>query len=155
MKRWVWYIGIIAIVAALSGKTSAGTDVAKLQPVQVVYLTCPEGQIVIETDTGDWGNGETLKEALQDMKATSSREVFLDTADYLLISQGCVDLLPAMMKQLRPSCSVCFTDGVPDMERAGVFLQQHAPQITLMQYRAGERQLQTLVIREGRMELVS
>lgn len=155
MKRWLWYIGIIAAVAALGGKPSAGTDVANLQPVQVIYLSCPEGQIVIETDTGDRGTGETLKDALRDMKAASSREIFLDTADYLLLSAECIDLLPAMMKQLRPSCALCVTDGTPDMEQAGAFLQQHTPTVTLVSYRAGGDQLQTLVTREGRMELVS
>lgn len=155
MKRWLWYIGIVVAIAALGGKTSAGTDIAKLQPVQVVHLSCLEGQVLIETDTGDWGSGETLKDALNEMKASASREVFLDTADYLIVSQDCIDLLPAMMKQLRPSCNVCLENGQPDMAQVGAFLQQHTPEITLMEYRAGERQLQTLVTREGRMELVS
>ena len=155
MKRWLWYIGIIASVAALGGKPSAGTDIANLQPVQVIYLSCPEGEVCIETDTGDWGMGETLKDALEDMKSASSREVFLDTADYLLLSSECIDLLPAMMEKLRPSCAISLTDGGPDMEQAGAYLQQHTPTITLIKYRAGEDQLQTLVTREGRMELVS
>lgn len=155
MKRWLWYIGIIAVIAALSGKASTGTDIAKLQPVQVVHLTCPEGKVVLETDTGDWGTGETLKDALKDMKDAASREVFLDTADYLIVSQDCIDLLPAMMKQLRPSCSICLGEGRVDMTQVGTFLQQHAPEVTLMEYRAGDRQLQTLVTWEGRMKLVS
>lgn len=155
MKRWLWYIGIIVVVAAISGKASNGMDIAKLQPVQVVRVTCPEGQVLIETDTGDWGRGETLKDALKDMKAAASREVFLDTADYLIVSQDCVDLLPAMMKQLRPSCAVCMEEGEADMTQVGVFLQQHAPDVTLMEYRAGDHQLQSLVTFEGRMELVS
>ena len=155
MKRWLWYIGIIGVIAALGGKASAGTDVGKLQPVQVVRLSCPKGQVVIETDTGEWGTGESLKAAFEDMKAASVREVFLETADYLILSSDCIDLLPAMMKKLRPSCAVCLTEGQPDMAQVGAFLQHHAPHITLMRYRAGERQLQTLVSREGRMELVS
>lgn len=155
MKRWLWYIGVVAAIAALSGKAAAGMDVAKLQPVQVVRLTCPGGKVVIETDMGDWGMGETLKDALKDLNATASREVFLDTADYLIVSQDCVDLLPAMMKQLRPSCSVCLGEGELDMAQVGVYLQQHAPEVTLMEYRAGEHQLKTLVMREGRMKLVS
>lgn len=155
MKRWLWYIGIVAVIAALSGKPSAGKDIGKLQPIQVVRLTCPQGQVCMETDTGDVGMGENLKSALADMKLSAPAEIFLDTADYLIISPGCMDLLPAVMQYLRPSCSVCLEEGKPDMEQVGVYLQQHAPSITLMQYRAGERDLPTLVTREGRMRLVS
>lgn len=130
-------------------------DIGKLQPVQVVRLTCPRGQVRMETDTGDFGTGENLKEALIDMKQSAPAEVFLDTADYLIVSPGCIDLLPAMMKYLRPSCAVCVEDGKPDMEQVGLYLQQHSPDTTLMQYRAGQRDLPTLVTREGRMHLVS
>lgn len=155
MKRWLWYIGIVAAVAALSGKTSAGTDIGKLQPVQVVRLSNPQGQVCMETDTGDFGVGENLKAALVDMKMSSSAEIFLDTADYLIISPGCVDLLPAMMQYLRPSCAVCIEEGKPDMEQVGIYLQQHSPTITLIQCRAGQCDLPTLVTREGRVSLVS
>lgn len=155
MKRWLWYIGIVAAVAALSGKTAAGTDIGKLQPVQVVRLSCSQGQVCVETDTGDFGYGENLKAALADMKNAASTEIFLDTADYLIVSPECVDLLPAMMQHLRPSCSVCMEDGKPEMEQVGGYFKQHAPDITLMNYRAGERDLPTLVTRGGRMSLVS
>ena len=148
MKRWLWYIGVVAAIAALSGKAAAGIDVAKLQPVQVVRLTCPEGEVVLETDMGDWGMGETLKDALKDLNAAASWV-------YVLVSLDCVVLVAAMMKQLRPSCSVCLGEGELDMAQVGAYLQQHAPEVTLMEYRAGEHQLKTLVMREGRMKLVS
>jgi hypothetical protein len=155
LKRWLWYIGIVVAVAVLSGKPSVGKDVGKLQPVQVVRLFCPQGRVCLETDTGDLGSGDSLKDALADMKNTTPGEVFLDTADFLIVSPECVDLLPAMMQYLRPSCSVCIEKGKPDMERVGLYLQNHSPDITLMQYRAGVRNLRTLATWEGRMCLVS
>lgn len=155
MKRWLWYVVIIGVVAALSGKTSAGTDIGTLQPVQTVRLSCVRGQVCVETDTGDMGIGEDLKSALNDMKNSAVGEIFLDTADYLIVSPACVDLLPAMTTCLRPSCGVCLEDGETDLEQVGLFLRQHTPEITLMKYRAGEHALQTLVTREGRMHLVS
>jgi hypothetical protein len=60
-----------------------------------------------------------------------------------------------MTTYLRPSCGVCLEDGETDLEQVGLFLRQHTPEITLMKYRAGDRALQTLVTREGRMHLVS
>lgn len=155
MKRWLWYLGVVIAVAALSGKASAGEDIGKLQPVQVVYVSCQQGYVVIETDTGDWGAGESLKDAMGNMQAAATGEIFLDTADHLLLSPECIGLLPALMEVLRPSCAVCLADGQPDLEQSGVFLQHHTPKVTLVRYRAGERDLQTLVTREGRMELVS
>lgn len=155
MKRWLWYIGIIVAIAVLSGKASAGEDIGKLQPVQVVYLSSNRGQIILQTDTGDCGVGENLKEAFDDMKASASREVFLDTADYLLLSPECESLIPAMAKKLRPSCGICLTEGQPDMGQVGAFLQHHSPGVTLTRYRAGERELEKLVNQEGGMELVS
>lgn len=155
MKRWVWYVVIIGVVAALSGKSTAGEDIGTLQPVQTVRLSCVRGQVCMETDTGDVGVGEDLKSALEDMKGSASGEIFLDTADYLIISPACIDLLPAMNAYLRPSCAVCMEEGETSMEQVGLFLQQHTPETTLMKYRAGDRNLQTLVTREGRMHLVS
>lgn len=155
MKRWLWYVGIVAAVAALGGKTSAGQDIGKLQPVQTVYVTCANGMVIIQTDTGDWGAGEDLPAALVDMKAASAGEVFLETADYLVLSADCIRLLPAMMNDLRPSCGVCLAQGEPDLERAGTFFQRHAPSTTLMRWRAGEKSLQTLITQDGRMHLVS
>lgn len=155
MKRWLWLIGAAVAVAVLSGNASPGKDVGKLQPVEVVYLACREGGVAIETDTGDLGIGANLAEAMEDMKAAAPGEVFLETADHLLLSPECIDLMPALMSILRPSCSVCLTEGAPDMEQVGLFLRVHRPRSTLARYRAGERGIETLVTGEGRMELVS
>lgn len=155
MKRWLCYLCALAAVVGLGSNGSAGKDIGKLQPVQVVYMTCKNGRVLLQTDTGDWGQGDALVDALQNMKASSSREVFLETADYLLLSPECESLLPAVTDLLRPSCALCLIDGQPDMGQVGAYLQLHSPHTTLVQYRAGDRQLQTLVTQEGRMELVS
>lgn len=155
MKRWLGYLCAMAAVVGLSANGSVGKDIGKLQPVQVVYLSCNGSEVLLQTDTGDWGQGNGVSNALQDMKASSSAEVFLEMADYLLLSPDCEDLLPEMMDLLRPSCALCLTDGQPDMGQVGAYLQSHSPRITMNQYRAGQRQLQMLVTQEGRMALVS
>lgn len=155
MKRWLFYAAIIVAAALLSGKGTSGADVGKLQPVQVVCVSGGADWVKIETDTGDMGTGSNLEQAFEKMKATSSAEIFLDTAEYLLVTQGCEGLTSEMMTYLRPSCTVCILDGEPDMEKVGAFLHQHEPHTTLMHYRAGKRELPKLEIREGRMELVS
>lgn len=155
MKKWIWYLIVVATVALLSGNGTSGKDVGKLQPVQVVRVSSGGGQVLIETDTGDVGVGAALTEAFENMKRTASASVFLDTADYLLISESCTALLPALMTYLRPSCVVCLEDGSSDMEQVGAFLEYHKPELTLMRYKAGEKDLPRLRTRDGRMELVS
>lgn len=154
MKKWLWYFGVIAAVAALSTKPSAGDDIGKLQPVQVVCLSRSDGAVVLRTDTGDWGSGETVQAAVESMKSSAASEIFLETADYLLVAPECMNLLNDAMKLLRSSCSICLMEGEPDMENIGQFLQIHAPEVTLIHYRAGERDLQTLKSEDGRMSLV-
>ncbi len=154
MKKWLGYLAVIAAVAFLSGKGSAGTDIGTLQPVQAVMVTAQGSQILIETDTGDMGLGETVDAAIGNMKATSAYEIFLDTADYLLIEDGCIPLLSELDAHLRPSCSVCLLAGEPDLEAVGQFLQTHKPEVTLRRYLAGQTALPTLRTQQGRMELV-
>lgn len=155
MKKWLWYALVIGAVALLSGNSAAGTDVGKLQPVQVVRVSSAAGQVLIETDTGNWGIGETLKNAFEDMKETASAEIFLDTADYLIVDERCRELLTALTAYLRPSCAVCVGDGEVDMEKIGEFLEYHKPELTLSRYQAGETDLPVLRTEDGRMELVS
>lgn len=155
MKRWVYLISAVLVVAFLSGKRTSGTDVARLQPVEVVSVARTEGQLLIWTDTGDSGNGEDLGSAIKDLKEGASAEVFLETAEYLLISEGCRDLLPELMDHLRPSCLVCRLEGEPELETVAAYLRIHQPEVTLMEYRAGITELPTLRAEKGRMELVS
>ena len=154
MKKWLWFlIGLIGLVTFGSDQ-SAGKDVGKLQPVQVVCLQRTGGEVRIWTDTGDFGLGTDLQTALDHMSATAAAEVFLETADYLLISRDCLELLENVAALVRPSCSICLMEGDPDMENVAQFLTRHIPRITLMEYRAGERKLETLKTTDGRMTLV-
>lgn len=63
-------------------------DVAKLQPVQTVAVYWQEEQIVLETDAGDKGRGETAQEALANLKENALTVIYLNTAEYLLVGQG-------------------------------------------------------------------
>lgn len=154
MKRWLWLAAGALAVAALSGQRSAGTDVGHLQPIQVVRVTRAE-KIVIDTDTGELGMGQTLPDAFENLGNTAPGQVFLDTAEYLILAPDCVALLPELNRYLRPSCRVCLEEGGADIAKAGAYLEAHPPSVTLAQWRAGEDNLPALITLEGRMELVS
>lgn len=155
MKRWLVYLGIIVAVAVLSAEPSAGKDIGKLQPVQVVCISRMDGMVTVQTDTEDRGTGKTLAAAVADMQETSVGDVFLETADHLLLSRDSEPMLSEAMGLLRPSCTLCWMEGEPDLKNLGAFLQVHIPEVILRDYKAGERIVQTLVTRDGRMQLVS
>ena len=155
MKRWLWCAGALLLTAILGGMPFAGTDIAKLQPVEVLRVQKDGEMISVELDTGDSGKGATLEAALQDLKESTPGKVFLETADYLLINKEAETLLPSLAEHLRPACGVCLENGEAKLEEAAEFLGAHEPGLTLQEYRAGDHALQELVVREERMYLVS
>lgn len=155
MKRWIWCAGALLLTAVLGGMPFIGTDIAKLQPVEVLRVQKDGDVILVELDTGDSGKGTTLEAALQDLKDSTPGEVFLETAEYLLISREVEALLSSLAEYLRPACGVCLEDGVAKLEDVAEFLGAHEPGLTLQEYRAGDQSLRKLVVREERMYLVS
>ncbi len=149
MKRWIFYIATVALLAATPFR---GTDIASLAPVEVVWLTEMGGQVYLETDTGDVGWGADVRSALENMKAAASGSVFLETADYLIVEQGAEVLFEQVYDILRPSCMVCTAETMPDMEAAAAYLAAHEPKTTLRQRQVDQRNLPVLRERAGRFE---
>lgn len=155
MKHWLWYLAIAVAAGVLGSRNSVGSDIGQLQPVQVVRVMTENGQVLIQTDTGDWGAGDSLSAAVDNMKKTSAAEIFLDTADYLLISEETEPLLPELRSYLRPSCMICREGGQADLQLAGQYLETHSLDTTLIRWLADRPQLPILITQEGRMTLVS
>lgn len=152
MKKWIGYTLTFVMIPILSFGGFGGQDVGKLSPVQVVLVRNSE-QVMLLTDTKEQGIGEDVTSAVMNMKQTSSSEVFLDTADYLLIEPSAQVWITQLQEYLRPSCNVCYVTGGADLEQAGLFLQLHEPSLTLADYAAGNHRLERLTINEGRMQL--
>lgn len=150
MKYWILFFSAFIAVAIFGTTSSHGTDIAKLAPVGVVWLSESDGQVYLETDTGDFGVGKDMRAALEDMKATASGTVFLDTADYLIVEQGCEDLLDQTYTFLRPSCMICMAEKIPDLESVTEYLSAHEPELTLREYRVEKGEIPELVEQEGR-----
>lgn len=155
MKKWLFFLACFVAVALLGGEGVAGRDVAKLEPVQTVCLSSEGEKIVLQTDTGAKGQGESLETALRHLQETTAGFAFLDTAEYLLVTPQQRHLIPQLEELLRPSCHVCWVSELPDLELVGKFLQIHQPEVTLKDYLAGQQILQTLLVEEEEMRLVS
>ena len=122
MKRTILYIGILALIVAAPVKPM---DIEKLRPVQIVSIYKENSWTVIETDTEDKGIGGTAKQALQNMKDTSDGVIYLDTAEYLLVTKDTEEATREIMEELKPSVRMCMTTGVEDLKQAVLYLKAH------------------------------
>ena len=134
MKKWLVFAAAVTAVAILSRRPHPARDVARLEPVQAVYIYQKNGTLCIETDTGAAGSGKTLTEAAADLKASASGEIFLDTAEFLLIDPE-VTITADFHTLLRPICGVTFTHATPDLQAAADYLTIHQPFVTLLELR--------------------
>lgn len=139
MKKWLCpVLGLIAL-GLLTRLPHPSRDVAKLEPVRAVYLFMERGRLNIETDTGDSGSGRSLPEAAARMKADADQEIFLDTAEFLILDPA-VPITEGFFALLRPSCKVAFSTEPPDVKTVSDYLAVHPPETTLAHLRASTLQ---------------
>ena len=122
MRRIILYIGILALIVAAPVKPM---DIEKLRPVQIVSVYKQSDWTVIETDTGDKGIGGTARQALQNMKDTSEGIIYLDTAEYLLVTKQTEEATRELIAELKLSVRMCMTTGVEDLKQAVLYLKAH------------------------------
>lgn len=151
MKKWIWLLVPAALLLGRAEHT--GTDISRLDPVQVVRVSVSDG-VTVETDTGAVGIGSDLEEAIADLHASTSKTVFLDTAQYLLLSGSAERYLPELSMLLRPASQVCLAEGEMDLKAAAEYLGAHSPENRLLDCMAGEYRLKKLYYKEGRGQLV-
>ena len=135
MKKWLIPAIVLGAVAVVSRLPHPARAIADLKPVRAVYIHMEGRTLHIETDTGDSGTGADLTEACADLRSKADGEIFLDTAEFLLLDPK-VPITEAVDSLLRPDCRVMFTDAPPDLEKAAVYLSQHPPELTLARLRA-------------------
>ena len=130
MKKWLIPAIVLAAVAIFSRLPHPARDIADLKPVRAVYIHMEGRTLHIETDTGDSGAGADLTESCADLRAKADGEIFLDTAEFLILDPE-VPITGEIFALLRPDCRVTFTDAPPDLEKAAAYLSQHLPKLTL------------------------
>ena len=135
MKKWLLPIAALAAVAIFSRLPHPARDIADLKPVRAVYIHMEGRNFHVQTDTGDSGSGPDLAEACANLRSKADREIFLDTAEFLILDPK-VPITEGFYSLLRPDCRVTFTDAPPDLEKAAAYLAQHPPELTLARLRA-------------------
>jgi len=152
MKRWIFFLAAAAVVLFLPD--GQGIDVAKLQPVELLYINMEQGRMVVYTDTGEYGIGNTLEDALQDVRATAKGEIFLDTVDYVLVTEETKMEISELRHVLRLSAKLILATGPVQSEDITAYLAVHKPEITLKNWMMGQRELPKLMTAGERYYLV-
>ena len=117
--RILLYIGILALLLLAPVQR---LDVAKLEPVQTVAMSVADGEVVLETDTKNKGQGNTLQAAVKNLKENTPGVIYLDTAQYLLITEAAAEYVPELAQHLHSRTKVSFWDGQGSVEQAAKFL---------------------------------
>ena len=134
MKRWLIYLLLVA-GAFLFPKRPV--ELGKLIPVELVVVEKVEGFYRIRTDTGDMGQGDTVRAAIDHLRSTAPGNLFLDTAKYLAVTEDAMDAMPDLTRYLKGGTRLCITDFGLDAERAAIFLRAHPPQMRLKEWKKG------------------
>ena len=134
MKRLLFWAAVAA--AALSGLNPFQShDVAQLLPVQALTVDMENGQVRLDSGAAK-GSGKDLDAALADLQQAAEGRVFLQTAEYVVLSPRALRLLPEVVQwqALRPATAICAAESaLPDAESAAKYLQAHDPGVTLQQ----------------------
>lgn len=152
MKKWQLLTSVLLIVL-LSRTERTGMQINELEPVETIMITQNNGNIVIETDTGAKGIGSDLDKAVENLHSSSDYVVFLDTAQYLLVSSKTEKIMEQMTELIRPAARVCKIRGEIQLNEVTQYLRTHPPRIQMKDISAGEMKLQTLYYKEGRGQL--
>ena len=139
MKKWLFLAAALTAAGLLARLPHPSRDIAKLKPVRAVYLYMDHETLCIETDTGDSGSGRTLTDACGDLKSKADGEIYLDTAEFLLLAPD-VSITQDFFTLLRPDCRVVCTSAVPDLKTVTDYLSAHTPKMTLTELRASHTQ---------------
>lgn len=148
--KWLVYAAVIAASLLVPLER---TDVGKLQPIEVVAIYIENNQITLKTELGDMGKGQTITEALNDMKQTTAGIVYLDTAEYLLVGRNAQTYIPDMNAYLKDNVRICAIEGDMDLKEAAGYLDSHRPSMEIDQW-SRNCELEILKVEGGRLILM-
>ena len=100
-------------------------NVADLLPIEAVAVYMDGEQVVLETDTEHKGTGETAEKALAALKENTPAVVYLDTAEYLLVSPDAVEQMESLRPYLKSSVKVCVCQAAGKVKNAVEYLEVH------------------------------
>lgn len=145
--KWCMAVLAVLLLTMLGWMPFEGTDVATLEPAEMVYVYINKEEVCLQTDGGWSGSGKSVAEAVTDLHASTPGRVFLQTVDFLLVDKDSQKVLPQLFSYLRSGCGLALIDGRPELKNALAYLRTHRPGLTLQMYRAGAKNIPELILR--------
>ena len=136
MKRIVLYV---LILNALWFAPLNRIEIANLEPVRGIWLSRRNDQIYLETDTGSYGTGRTLPDALNNLKETSPGIIYLDTAEYLLVSETATEEIVALAPYVKKYVLLCQWEGEGKIETAVKYADAHKLGTKICHWKTGDK----------------
>ena len=122
MKRILLYCILLVIALLIPIKR---IDISDLEPIQVVRMDRQNENIVLQTDTGDAGIGENAQKALESLKENSAGIIYLDTAEFLIVTENASQYIGSIKSYLKDSVRVCRWEGEGELDTVGKYMKAH------------------------------
>ena len=116
-------------------------DVAKLEPVQTISLRFTDGEIELETDTGNKGRGKNIADAVNDLEEKTPGVVYLDTAQYLLVTEEASPYVETLRHYLQTEILVSMWDGSASVKSAAKYLDIRRDLPKLRDWKTAEKKI--------------
>ena len=97
MRKRIWLAALALLLLP-----RRGTEVGKLLPVETLLIEKQAGQYRVSTDTVNTGRGDSLEKAVDALRAEAPGILFLDTADYVLLTGEAEDCMEKLQDYVRP-----------------------------------------------------
>ena len=139
MKKLVWLLLAVLILGALDLLPFESREVSALLPVKTILVMRSGEEYTVDVGAGVRAVGQSLKEALRRLCEESPGEVFLPTAEQVVLTEPADEAIEAVAEEtaFRPAAGICVTpDADPDVEALGRYLEAHPLDYTVLDLRA-------------------
>lgn len=148
MRSWIVLPVCVVLLFFLPER---GMEISRLRPASLLYVYESEGNVVMQTDMGDRGEGGNPKDALLDLKRCAPGIVFLDTAQHLILTEQTLALLSEISEILQPTAEVWIGKNGLDAKKAEAYLSAHPTGATLLAVQTRNAEIPVLKREKGRL----
>ena len=120
--RAILYIIILVLLFLVPVKPA---NIADLLPIEAVAIYTDNGEVVLETDTGNTGRGVDAARALLNLKTGTPAIVYLDTVRYLIVGEDAGEYAEQLRGVLKPSVKVCVCNAENAVKETARYLSVH------------------------------
>lgn len=153
MIRKILYL-IIIVCAFGFGQKLERRKIEEMNPIETIRLSKIEDVILLETDTGEFGAGRTVEEAVKALEETSIGDLFLDSVEFVMVERGTEDILNDLKGIVNSNCKIALDNSNADIQAITEYLRTHVPSESLSDIYHGTDLSSELLEKEGRFFLL-